>query len=186
MTFKLITPPAALAVSLADAKLALRVDGNEQDALITAWTAGITEHAEHYTGRAFVNQTWRYTADSFPTAIKLQYAPVASVTSIKYLDVNGVLQTLNPADYFLDNSTEPGYIVPQVGKAWPATYGRINSVMVDYVAGYGPDDTTVPPSVKLFIQAKLVEQFDSAVRLEKDTVQASFIDRLLDRMKVYS
>lgn len=33
MTFKLITPPAAPAVSLEDAKLALRIDGDEQDAL---------------------------------------------------------------------------------------------------------------------------------------------------------
>lgn len=186
MTFKLITPPAALAVSLADAKLALRVDGDEQDALIEAWTQGITEHAEHYTGRAFVHQTWRLTLDRFPTAIKLQYAPIASVSSIKYLDEAGVLQTLNPADYLLDDSTEPGYIVPQVGKAWPATFDRINAVQVDYVAGYGPTDATVPPSVGLYIKAKLCEQYDPAVRLEKDTVQSSFIDRLLDRVRVYA
>lgn len=185
MTFKLITPPAALAVSLDDAKLALRVDGNEQNALIEAWTRGITEHAEHYCGRAFINQTWRLTLDSFPTAIKLQYAPIASVVSVKYLDEAGVQQTLDPLDYFLDDSTEPGYIVPAPGKAWPATFARINAVTVDFVAGYGPSADDVPEVVRLFIIAKLREQFDSAVRLEKDTVQSSFIDRLLDRYRTY-
>ena len=184
MPTRLITPPAALPVSLAEAKLNLRIDGNEQDSLIEAWIHGITAHAEHLTGRSFVNQTWRVTLDEFPDAIELP-VPVSSVT-IKFLDEAGVEQTLDPADYLVDSASEPGYAVPNVGKAWPTTYDRINAVNVDVVAGYGSSESDIPKGIKLYILAKLVEQYDPAIKAEKDTVQSSFIDRLLDPYKVYA
>ena len=185
MPTRLIIPPAALPVSLAEAKLNLRIDGNEQDSLIEAWIHGITAHAEHLAGRSFINQTWRVTLDKFPDAIELP-PKVSSVTSLKYLDEEGTEQTLDPADYIVDSVSEPGYLVPGVGKSWPSTYDRINAVYCDVVSGYGASYTDVPPGLRLYILAKLTEQFDPSVRVEKDTVQASFIDSMLDRYKVWA
>lgn len=184
MATRLITPPAVLPVTLAEAKSNLRIDDDAQDSLITAWIEGITSYAEHETGRSIINQGWRVTLDKFPTAIELP-PPVYSVSSVEYLDPDGIEQTLDPADYIVDAVSEPGYVVPGVGKSWPETYDRINSVMVDVVSGYGPAPEDVPPGLRLFILAKLTEQFDPAVRMEKDTVQSSFIDKMLDRFKVY-
>lgn len=183
MPTRLITPPDALAVSLDEAKLNLRIDGNEQDSMIEAWLHGIIAHAEHVTGRSFINQTWRVTLDEFPDAIELP-VPVSSVV-VKFIDETGVEQTLDPADYIVDSVSEPGYAVPGVGKTWPTTYDRINSISVDVVAGYGATDASVPRGIKLYILARLVEQYDPAVRVEKETVQSSFLDSMLDRYKVY-
>lgn len=179
MTTQVVTPAGSLAVSLADAKLQLRIDGVDQDALVEAWIEGITAHAEHYTGRAFVNQGMRVTLDSFPSAIRLDRSPVVSVESVKFYDANGVLQTLNPADYVVDNVSEPGYIVPATGKAWPVTADRINAVIVDFTAGYA----AVPKGIQLYILAKLVEQYDA--NPVKESVQTSYVDRLLDPFRVY-
>lgn len=181
MTTYLLTPPAALAVSLATAKEHLKITNSDQDALVTAWIDGITAHAEHATGRSFINQTWRVTLDKFPDAIEIP-ANAASAT-VKYYDTAGVEQTLDPADYVVD--TANSYIVPGVDKSWPETYERINSVNVDVVCGYGASDANVPKGLKLYICAKLVEQYDPASVPEKGTVQASFIDSLLDRFKAY-
>lgn len=183
MTTRLVTPPASLAVSLDDAKLQLRIDGTAEDALVESWVKGITEHAEHYTGRAFVNQGLRVTLDSFPAAIRLDRSPVVSVESVKFYDANNVLQTLNSADYVVDNVSEPGYIVPAPGKAWPVTADRINAVSVDFTAGYGVDSASVPNGIKLYIIAKLVEQYDA--NPVKESVQTSYVDRLLDPFVVY-
>lgn len=71
------------------------------------------------------------------------------------------------------------------GKAWPTTCDRINAVNVDVVAGYGETEASIPKGIKLYILARLVEQYDPAIRVEKDTVQSSFLDGLLDRYKVY-
>jgi uncharacterized phiE125 gp8 family phage protein len=192
MTTKLVTPPAALAVSLEDAKLSLREDGSDKDALIIAWIKGITAYVEHYTGRALIHRQMRVTLDAFPTtcaggsgAIAFDHPPTASVDSIRFLDLGGTLQTLDPQDYLADLVSEPGYAVVATSKAWPATLDRINAVTADYTAGYSADSSGIPEGVKLFILAKLVEQFDVAARLEKDTVQSSFLDRLLDPYRMY-
>ena len=192
MTSRLLTPPTTLAISLEDAKASLRIDPTGDvdadaatDMLVTAWIAGITAHAENYLGRAIIEQTWRVALDAFPDAIKLPAPPVISVTSVKYLDENGVQQTLDPADYLLDAESEPGWLVPEYGFRWPTTYDQVNAVTVDVLCGYGDDDTSVPPQIRLYLLAKLREQYDPAVRPEKETVQASFIDRLLDQYRVF-
>jgi uncharacterized phiE125 gp8 family phage protein len=188
MTARLITPPAELAVSLLEAKqnLGFRIAATDDDARIRAWIEGITAHAEHYTGRAVINQTWRVTLDRFPDAIQLAMPPLVSVTSLKYLDAEGVEQTLDPQDYLIDAVSEPGYAVPAPGKTWPSTADQINAVKVEYVAGYGTDSTATPAAIRLYILAKLAEQFDPATRtISKESVGASYLDRLLDRYKVW-
>lgn len=185
MTARLITPPAVLPVSLAEAKANMGIDGDDQDGILTAWILGVASYAEGHMQRAIMEQGWRVTLDAFPDAIRLEAPPVVSVQTLRYVDADGADQVLDPADYRVDTESEPSYIVPARGKSWPATYEEINTVRVEYTAGYGVTPTDVPAGIKLFILAKLREQFDPAVRVEKDTVQATFIDRLLDQYRVY-
>ncbi|WP_198116926.1 head-tail connector protein [Massilia rhizosphaerae] len=186
MTTRQVSPPDVMAVTLADAKAQLRIDSDDTafDSQLSIWIAGITEEAEHATGRAFVNRPMRVTLDAFPDAIRLS-APTFSVERLKFVDVDGQEQVLDPVDYFADTVTEPGYIVPASGKAWPATADRVNVVSVDYTAGYGSDATTVPSSAKLYILARLTEQWDPIVKEFKETVKSNFVGRLLDNLKVY-
>jgi uncharacterized phiE125 gp8 family phage protein len=185
MTFTRITPNAVLEVSLADAKTQLGIDTADLDITVTAWIKGVVAYAEHQTGRVILDQTWRTTLDKFPDAIRLPFPSCSSITSLKYLDVAGVEQTLNPADYELSSESQAAWVVPAFGKTWPNTYDKINSVKVDSVHGSGPLITDVPAEFKLFILAKLREQFDASIKAQENTVQASFIDHLLDSQKVY-
>jgi uncharacterized phiE125 gp8 family phage protein len=186
MTTREISPPAVLAVTLAAAKDQLRIDQDNTafDSQLAIWIAGITREAEHATGRVFVNRPMRATLDWFAPSIALS-APTASVESLKFVDTAGQERTLDPADYFVDKVTEPGFVMPQVGKAWPATLARANTVMVEYTGGYGPDAATVPEATKLYILARLTEQWDPAVKEFKETVRSAFTARLLDSLKVY-
>ncbi|KQQ89923.1 hypothetical protein ASF77_23380 [Massilia sp. Leaf139] len=158
--------PAALAVTMAIAKQALRIDEDDTslDMMIGIWIAGITAEAEKQTHRAFVNRGMRITLDAFPDAIKLS-APTFSVEAVRFLDPDGVERTLDPADYYVDKVTVPAYIVPARGKAWPATEGHVNAVTVEYTAGYGPGADTVPQEVQMYILAKLQVQFESSTRI---------------------
>jgi uncharacterized phiE125 gp8 family phage protein len=180
MTSTLITPPA-LAVDLASAKEALKIDGPEQDALVEAWTAGIIDHAEHVTQRSFLAQTWRATLPAFSPELRLPSSPVISISSVKYVDTAGVEQTLPSSAYTVVGDC----LAPAYGSAWPATRQQPDAVTVEGVFGYGETPEDLPNGIRLYVLAKLVESFDPATRLEKDTVQASFIDRLLDRFKRY-
>jgi uncharacterized phiE125 gp8 family phage protein len=186
MTPREISPPASLAVSLAEAKDQLRIDQDVTsfDAQLTIWIAGIIEHAEHATGRVFVNRPMRLTLDQFEPHLRLS-APTFSIESIQFIDVDGQRQILDSEDYFLDRVTEPGYVMPEEGVTWPATRARPLAVTVNFTGGYGPDATTVPTSAKLYILARLTELWDPVVKEFKETVRSNFTQRLLDKLKVY-
>lgn len=191
MALKLITPAAALAVALAEAKLHLRVDTSDEDTLITALIAAATDMAEQKTGRAIMAQTWELTLDAFPDALELTRVPVQSVTSVKYYDTTGAQQTLGNTLYALDNADEFGcaYVVPVYSGSWPDTRDQINAVAVRYVAGY-PDAAAVPEGIKQWIKLMVSTMFENreteaySSRAVSTTVQMRFVDRLLDRYTV--
>lgn len=188
MALKLITPASALAVSLAEAKLHLRVTGSAEDALIEALVVAATEMAEQATGTAIMPQTWALTLDAFPGSFELKLPPVASVSSIQYFDADGVLQTLGSALYTLDAAADqaPAYVVPAYGTSWPATRNQVNAVTLQFVAGYA-NAAAVPDSIKAWIKLQVGAMYEN--RQASGTMQTyalGFADRLLDRFKVWS
>jgi uncharacterized phiE125 gp8 family phage protein len=180
MTTRLVTPPAALAVSLDAARAAARLDGTDMDTELEQAVRTYTEEAEHITGRAFIAQTWALTLDGFPDEIELPKPPLVSVAHIKYYDTDGVQQTLATAAYLIDAASEPGLILPAIGSQWPRTYARKNAVEVEYACGYGATDAAVPDGIKGYILAKVQEHFAPA-----GIPKNEYLIRLLDRAMVY-
>lgn len=180
MAHRVITPPATMVVTLAAARTAARVNGTALDDEIKIAVGNATTEAEHYTGRAFVNRTYRITLDRFAGDIEIPASPVSEVIDFLYVDIDGDTQELDPVDFRFDTAREPGYIVPAFGKAWPAVGGNIESVMVDVICGYGPDETTVPDAVKAYVLARVREQYAPAV-----TPQSPWLKAGLEALKVY-
>lgn len=175
MTTKLITAPAALALSLAEARLAARrqADDTSLDTELTILIKGLTRDIEQRTGRSIINRTYQQILDTFPDAIQLYFPPISSVSWVKYYDADGVLQTLDPQDYQTDLTRE-GYIVAAPDVEWPETEdGRINAVMVQYVAGYGADSTSTPDDFRLYMMAKITENY-------YPSKNSDWIERLID------
>lgn len=175
MSWKLITPPAGLAISLADAQTAARVDIDADgksalDADIEAAIRTYTAEAEGETNRAIMQQTLRLTLDRFPDAIELRRPPLLQVVHVQYVDAAGEKRMLASQDYEVDSQSEPGYIVPAPGRAWPATANKINAVEIDIRCGYGVDHTAVPDSIKGFIRARVAEQFSTGKHAENPHV----------------
>jgi uncharacterized phiE125 gp8 family phage protein len=155
MGLRLITPPVVQPVSLEETKRHLRIDFDDSDDLISLYILAATQHCEQYTGRAFVDQTWELTIDSFPTnEIRLTKPPLIEVVSIKYDDTNGDEQTLDPTEYTVDASGEFGWVVPN--DTWPTPFDGINAVRIQYRAGYAesadsPTVDSIPSDIKAAI-----------------------------------
>lgn len=66
MPLQLISPPAEEPLSLAEAKLHLRVDFSDEDALISALISAARQAAETITARQLVTARWKYILDAFP------------------------------------------------------------------------------------------------------------------------
>lgn len=186
MALKVITPPAAEPLTLAEAKAHLRVDGIDEDSYITALIVAARQGAESVTGRALMTQTLELAMDAFPDLISIPRPPLASITSITYVDEDGVTQTLAPSAYAVNSHAQPAAIAPVYGTAWPATRAQANAVLVRYVAGYATA-ADVPQEIKQWMLLRIGMLFENRESVAAG-VQFSalpFVDSLLDPYRVW-
>jgi len=204
MPLQLVTPPAEEPVSLQEAKLHLRVDFEEDDALILALISAARQAAETITGRQLITARWKLVLDRFaglegmagpaesnfsiPShAVLLFKCPVQSISSIQYLDMNGAMQFMPPTDYVLDSACEPARVTPVFGQIWPVSLPQIGAVNITFDAGYGARED-VPEGIKSWIKIRVGSLY--AYREEMSVLNRGridplpFIDGLLDPYKV--
>lgn len=137
MRLRLVTPPIAEPVTLAEAKAHLRIEHALDDAYIGTLITAARQHAEEVCWRAFVTQTWELVLDGFPSTddIELPKGKLASITSVTYIDDDGASQVLAAAEYETDTVSMPGRLVLAYDATWPATRDAWNAVAVRYVVG---------------------------------------------------
>lgn len=132
--------PTEEPVSLAEAKAFLRVDGEDDNAFITALIAAAREAVENFTGRALMPQTWRLNLCEWPTCsriIRLDRSPLATVTSVKYYPADGTAQaTLDAGAYQVLTDPLPGFIALKSTETWPALFDRPDAVEIVFTAGH--------------------------------------------------
>ena len=141
------TDPASEPVTLAEAKLACRIDGADEDTYISDLIVSARTMAEAHIGRTLLEATWDAVLDAFADEIELRNPPIVQVLSVKYLDEAGVEQTLDTSIYAVDSVSEPGRVLLASGKRWPTTFDGPNAVRVRFKAGYGAA-ADVPQPIK--------------------------------------
>jgi len=163
------TPPALYPVTLDEVKAHLRFTESEDDALILEAIKEATEKLEDDTRRQFINATIAESYDVWPfggsavgefhslssqyflsqaNSMILHRAPVVSVSSISYVDLDGNSQTLGAGNYNLDIVSEPARIEVSYAGSIPAARYQQNAITVTYVAGYGATRDNVPRRAK--------------------------------------
>lgn len=135
------------------------------------------EYLEEVTGRAFITQTRRLIADTFPRGrevLDLTRPPILSVTEILYLDENGAEQTLDASVYSVVLTQDrPGQVVLKSDQSWPVVAeitGR-DAVWVEYTCGYGATDASVPQRVKTALKMLVRAWLDDPVGEMPDPVK---------------
>jgi len=194
MTVRVVVPPENEPLTLAEAKLHLREDGDDQDDLITALIQGAREYAERYTSRALIEQTLELTLPSFCDLIELPRPPLIEVEYVEYTDVDGVIQTVAEEVYQVDTYRQPGRIAPAYNQSWPATRsGDFNAVAIRYKAGYastcaGDPASGVPATIKQWMRIRIAQLYEHREAIVTGTIVAQipsdFVDGLLDSYRV--
>lgn len=178
---EVVTPPASEPVSLTEAKLHLRVDSADDDALITGLIKTAREHVEDHTGRALVTQQLILWLDRFPCSsrrahlpipehsysvgntglIYLPRSPVASVDKVSYLDpTTGVLTEFDSSKYRLvDKKSLRPRLTPEYDQSWPDTRDVTNAVKIEMTCGVAAD--AVDETYKSAIKVLLKELYDN-------------------------
>jgi uncharacterized phiE125 gp8 family phage protein len=145
-----VTAPAALPISVAEAKAQMRVEGNDDDTIIERLVNAAVAFVDvqGVLGRAMITQTWGEWLAPNPSTVMLSLGPVQSVSAIKYYDIDGVLQTATLADFNVFGTPNRITITPKTGKAWPTTQTRDDAIEIEYVVGYGSTSASVPQTVR--------------------------------------
>jgi uncharacterized phiE125 gp8 family phage protein len=146
MISTLLTGPAGEPLALADMKQALRLDGDEEDALVARLITAARLHVTAVTGRALGTETWRLQLDVVPRdrVVRLPVGPLVAVTGLRTIDdeggatdwpVTGLVLAKSPALIVLPEAVVAAERRAQLG------------IEIDYEAGYGGADA-VPADLR--------------------------------------
>lgn len=181
MGLKVITQPTVEPVTLAEAKLHLRVETDDEDGLIASCISAARGQCEHILERAVARQTVTLSIDEFPAdGIRLPMSPVVQIDSVEYVDTDGTTQTMAPADYYLDDAQSPNWLLP--ADRWPSARTEANAVRVTYQVGF----ETCPAEIRSWILLKVGSLYQHReADSDKPAQPSPFVDGLLDRWRVY-
>jgi uncharacterized phiE125 gp8 family phage protein len=83
------------------------------------------------------------------------------VTSVTYVDTDGVDQVLAPSQYHLAGTggARLARIYPAFGERWPSTRDQHAALRVRFVAGYGDNPGNVPAPIRQAIRLIVGQSF---------------------------
>ena len=149
------TGPAVEPLTVAEAKLHLRVDISDDDTYIGTLITAAREWVENYLDRTLITTQLILRAAEFPTEeLELARPPMATAGTatavvITYTLADTTTATLSTALYRVDRTTTPGNVAPVINGTWPSdVIEDANAVAVTYWAGYGPTSASVPATIR--------------------------------------
>jgi uncharacterized phiE125 gp8 family phage protein len=168
---KVTEAPLAEPVSLAEAKLQVRVSHNTEDALLTSYILTARRLCEQIARRTFMEREYTGQLDDWPLdgEIVLPYPPLVSVDAITYTDDDSTVHTLDSALYAVDTHSDDGRIVLRRGSQWPtARLDDVGAIEIVWTAGY-EDADDVPEEYKqaiLLLVGHFYENRESVIMVQ--------------------
>jgi uncharacterized phiE125 gp8 family phage protein len=176
-----VSKDASALVDLDEIKLWLRVTSSDEDALISATTAGAITYAENYLNRAIGQNSYIMNLDAFEDIIYLFRPPVLEVTEIAYTMSDGTDGTVDVADTILD--PDSGRLMPSFGNVWPTAAATIAAVRISYNSDgmYAEDEgQDVLDAIKLIVTYRYDYRDDPNQRWKKAS------DAILQPLRIHN
>ncbi|MFN3659567.1 MAG: head-tail connector protein [Pseudolabrys sp.] len=160
MSSLLITAPAAEPLTLAEARAFLRVEHNDDDALIEALIAGARIHVEAQTRRALITQSWRLIFDAWPAdgRIEVRPAPLQTLTAARVHDANGEAQAIDTQAFVANLGASALAFMPW---ALPAAGQSAAGIELDVTVGYGAAASDVPEPLRQAVRLLVAHWYEN-------------------------
>jgi uncharacterized phiE125 gp8 family phage protein len=156
----LLVPPSAEPWTVAEAKDFLRVEHDDDDAVIAALVAAARGHVEALTRRALLVQTWRLVLDAWPAdgRIDLRMGPLRSVIAARVYDHAGHASSIDVETFVADTAADvvasPCWSLPAPGRA---TAG----IELDLELGYGANAADVPDALRHAVRLLVAHWYEN-------------------------
>jgi uncharacterized phiE125 gp8 family phage protein len=144
-----VTGPAVEPITTAEAKSHLNVSGTSKDAYIDSLIVTARGQIERYLNRALITQSWKVYYDCWQKELLIPFGSLSTLTSVKYYDIDGNLQTLSTDYYWVLSTTDPARIIRKYDATYPELqYGRPDAIEIAFTAGYGATSSAIPGEIK--------------------------------------
>lgn len=149
MTLSMLAGPELEPISVAEAKLYLRVDHDAENDVIAALITTARLHVERVTRRAIMQQTWRLYADDLSknNMLEIGIGPVREVIQALCYDQDGDPFVIAPEDYIVDVSSVPARIKFHF-RSKPDRPRLLNGYEIDFIAGFGSTTLDIPADLR--------------------------------------
>ena len=147
MNYRLVTGPATEPLTYAEVKAFLRLNDDSEQTFVTTLITIARQIVEGQTWRPLISQSWALQFDASELNLfisNINKAPIISIDSVTYYDVNNSLQTLSPTLYETDIYGNPARFRL---KSIPSVYDRMGALIVNFVCGY-TNAAAVPQAIK--------------------------------------
>lgn len=175
-------PPTPIVepITLADAKLFLRVTVPDEDALIERLITAARTFCEQRTQRPIVPRVGDvfYDAISPGQWITLPFSPVSEVTRVTMTDATGTASVIDPSAYLVDLASDPPRIGLPSGTYWPFPLRAFQAIAIRLVIGY----IVVPEDLLQAMRLLLGHYYESRTATQSGHIIATLplgVDELL-------
>lgn len=160
MSAILLTPPVREPLTLIEAKAFLRVEHDDDDAVIAALIAAARVHVEAMTRRALLAQSWRFVLDAWPKGGRVtpRIGPLRSLLAARVFDADGEAHEIDGESFVVDAAANviaaPCFALPAPGRAQAG-------IALDVLCGYGADAEDVPADLRQALRMLLAHWYDN-------------------------
>lgn len=160
MSAFLLTPPASEPLTLDEAKQFLRVEHDDDDALIASLIAAARTQVEIVARCALIAQTWRFVRDAWPLEgrIVLKRGPLLSVAAVRVFDGGSEPVALDADQFVIDKAAAviafPAWALPYPGRC-------AAGIEIDVVLGFGEVAAHVPEPLRQAVRLLLAHWYEN-------------------------
>lgn len=158
-------------ITLDEAKTYLRVDGADDNALITSLISVAEDCVEKETRRTLLTQTCELISDEVGESIEIIKSPLQEVTKIETIDDAGVKTIVDDDLYDVDVSGIRGRVQLRDGCSWPDHRG-FASFVITVKAGYGVA-ADVPAALKQALLIALAILYENRGEMDEAKISKS-------------
>ena len=152
--YEVTVAPAEKALELTTVKEYLKIPASvtNHDAILNLMIDIVTQIAEDFTKRDFINRTSTTYRDFFlrrsNRGFLIRRSKLTTVNSIKYF-IDDVLTTFDSNKFFITKANDYSTIMLKSGEDWPSdTDERADAIEIEFISGFGATASNIPEDLR--------------------------------------